>query len=165
MTIDHHRVFCANISGPVSTSDPVSTKEPRWHRVTNRVSLYEHRIMQHKTKSIRPFIGAKDFELSRRFYRDLGFEESVLSDSLSLFRTDGTGFYLQNAYVKDWVDNTMVFVEVDNVERHWNEVKALGLPAKYSTVRLSSIHTECWGKEYFLHDPSGILWHFGEFAS
>ena len=103
--------------------------------------------------------------MSRRFYRDLGFEESVLANSLCLFRTDGTGFYLQNAYVKDWVDNTMVFVEVDDVERHWNEVKALGLLAKYSTVRLSSIHTECWGKEYFLHDPSGILWHFGEFAS
>ena len=121
--------------------------------------------MQHKAKSIRPFIGAKDFELSRQFYRDLGFEESVLSDSMCLFRTDRTGFYLQNAYVKDWVDNTMVFVEVEDVERHWSEVRGLGLPAKYSTVRLSSIRREEWGKEYFLHDPSGILWHFGEFVS
>ena len=31
--------------------------------------------MEHKAKSIRPFIGAKDFELSRQFYRDLGFTE------------------------------------------------------------------------------------------
>jgi hypothetical protein len=143
----------------------VATKEPYWLRVTNRVSLYEHLIMQHKAKSIRPFIGAKDFELSRQFYRDLGFEERVLSDSMCLFRTDSIGFYLQNAYVKDWVDNTMVFVEVEDVECHWSEVRGLGLPAKYSTVRLSSIRREDWGKEYFLHDPSGILWHFGEFVS
>ncbi len=119
--------------------------------------------MQHKTRSIRPFIGAKDFEVSRQFYRDLGFEESLVSNNMSLFSADGTGFYLQNAYVKNWIDNTMVFLEVDDVERHWRELKALDLPEKYETVRLTTIRIENWGKEYFLHDPSGILWHFGEF--
>lgn len=119
--------------------------------------------MKHNAISIRPFIGAKNFELARQFYSDLGFEESVVSNDMSFFKTDGLGFYLQNAYVKDWIDNTMLFIEVDDVERHWNELKALDLPAKYEKVRLSPIRTEHWGKEYFLHDPSGILWHFGEF--
>lgn len=119
--------------------------------------------MQHNAKSIRPFIGAKDFEMSRQFYRDLGFEESVVSNDMSFFKTDGLGFYLQDAYVKDWIDNTMLFLEVDDVERHWNELKALNLPAKYENVRLTPIRTEHWGKECFMHDPSGILWHFGEF--
>lgn len=59
----------------------------------------------------------------------------------------------------------MVFVKVEDVERQWNEVRALGLLAKYSTDRHASIHTEYWSREYFLHDPSGILWHFGEFVS
>ena len=119
--------------------------------------------MQHKAKSIRPFIGAKNFEMSRQFYRDLGFEESVVSKDMSFFKTDGLGFYLQDAYVKDWIDNTMLFLEVDDVERHWNELKALNLPTKHENVRLTPIRTEHWGKEYFLHDPSVILWHFGEF--
>ena len=121
--------------------------------------------MQHKAKSIRPFIGAKDFEVSRQFYRELGFEENVVSSDMSFFKTDGLGFYLQDAYVKDWIDNTMIFMEVDDVERHWSELQALDLPAKYedSNVRLSPVRTEHWGKECFLHDPSGILWHFGEF--
>ncbi len=35
--------------------------------------------MKHNAKSIRPFIGAENFERSRSFYRDLGFQESVLS--------------------------------------------------------------------------------------
>ena len=79
-------------------------------------------------KSIRPFIGAKDYEVSRRFYRDLGFEETILTPQLSVFKSDGFAFYLQDAYVKDWVDNTMIFLEVEDVNRFWNDLQALGLP-------------------------------------
>lgn len=120
--------------------------------------------MQHKAKSIRPFIGAKNFDLSRNFYRDLGFEEVVLFHNMSLFKTGGLGFYLQDAYVQDWVDNTMLFLEVDDVDRYWKELSALGLTDKYEGVKLTPIKTYDWGKECFLHDPSGILWHFGEFS-
>jgi hypothetical protein len=119
--------------------------------------------MEHKAKSIRPFIGARNFELSRNFYRDLGFEESILSPELSYFRTNNLGFYLQDAYVKDWVDNSMIFLEVEDVERHWKELSSLNITSKYKDVRLEPIRKNDWGRECFLHDPSGILWHFGEF--
>jgi len=113
--------------------------------------------------SIRPFIGAKDFELSRRFYRDLGFEETVLSSNMSVFKMQGISFYLQDAYVKDWIDNTMIFIEVEDVGCFWEELQALNLMAKYEEVRLIPIKVYDWGRECFLHDPSGILWHIGEF--
>lgn len=119
--------------------------------------------MNHRAKSIRPFIGAKDFDVSRRFYNDLGFEEAILSPELSVFETEAIGFYLQKAYVKDWIDNSMLFLEVDDVDRYWNELVALNLPAAYPTVRLVPVRVMPWGKECFLHDPSGILWHVGEF--
>jgi catechol 2,3-dioxygenase-like lactoylglutathione lyase family enzyme len=120
--------------------------------------------MNHKAKSVRPFIGAKDYELSRNFYKDLGFEESTIPGNMTYFRINDTlGFYLQNAYVKDWVDNTMLFVEVENADETWNELQKLGLPEKYKGVRLTPIKNLDWGRECFLHDPSGILWHFGEF--
>ncbi len=121
--------------------------------------------MEHKAKSIRPFIGAKNYELSRKFYQDLGFQESVISPDMSYFNTEGFGFYLQNADVKDWIDNTMVFMEVDDVKRFYNELTALELTAKYENVRLVPVRELTWGRECFLHDPSGILWHFGEFNS
>jgi catechol 2,3-dioxygenase-like lactoylglutathione lyase family enzyme len=121
--------------------------------------------IDHKAKSIRPFIGAKDFDLSRSFYRDLGFEETILSDDMSVFKTNGLAFYLQDAYVKDWIDNTMIFLEVDDVSRYWDELSALDLPGRYDGVRLTGIRLEDWGNECFLHDPSGVLWHFGEFAA
>jgi len=119
--------------------------------------------MQHQAKSIRPFIGAKNFDLSRNFYRDLGFEEVVISSSMSLFKINEIGFYLQNGYVKDWIDNTMVFIEVDDADRYFKELSALDLPSKYENARVTPVRTDYWGKECFVHDPSGILWHFGEF--
>jgi catechol 2,3-dioxygenase-like lactoylglutathione lyase family enzyme len=119
--------------------------------------------MEHKAISIRPFIGAKDFELSRAFYRDLGFQEVVLFHNMSLFKINELGFYLQDAYVKDWIDNTMIFLEVEDVGNYWNKLVALDLTTKYKGVKLTPIRQFDWGKECYLHDPSGILWHFGEF--
>jgi catechol 2,3-dioxygenase-like lactoylglutathione lyase family enzyme len=119
--------------------------------------------MVQKAKSIRPFIGAKDYELSRSFYRDLGFQESVLSPNLSVFKTDGIGFYLQNAYVQDWIDNSMIFLEVEDIDLYWKELLALDLATKYQGVKLTPIRELDWGRECFMHDPSGILWHFGRF--
>ena len=120
--------------------------------------------MEHKAKSIRPFIGANNYEQSRNFYLDLGFRESILSPNMSYFNTEGLGFYLQDAYVKDWVDNTMVFMEVEDVARFWEELRALDLVSKYEGVKLTPIRNYDWGRECFMHDPSGILWHFGEFS-
>jgi catechol 2,3-dioxygenase-like lactoylglutathione lyase family enzyme len=120
--------------------------------------------MNHKVTSLRPFIGAKDYEISRNFYRDFGFEEIVLSPDMCVFKTGTVSFYLQNAYVKDWIDNTMIFLEVDDVDRYWEELLALDLTAKYKGVKLSPIRNEDWGRECFLHDPAGVLWHIGQFA-
>ena len=66
--------------------------------------------------------------------------------------------------MKDWIDNTMLFLDVDDVKRHGRELKALDLPAKWKNVGLTPIRTEHWGKESFLHDPFGILCPFGEFV-
>ena len=119
--------------------------------------------MNYKAKSIRPFIGAKEYEISRSFYLDLGFTEHVISQNMSCFENDAMGFYLQDAYVEDWINNTMVFMEVDDVNRFWNELIKLELTSKYEAVKLVPIRVLDWGKECFVHDPSGVLWHFGEF--
>ena len=121
--------------------------------------------MDYQIKSIRPFIGAKNYELSRNFYSDLGFKENILSAEMSYFDMNGFGFYLQNAYVKDWVENTMIFMEVDDVKIFWDKLLELELTSKYENIKLVPIRELDWGKECFLHDPSGILWHFGEFKT
>lgn len=116
-------------------------------------------------KSIRPFIGSKNFNISRNFYSDLGFNEIITSENMSYFHSQNFGFYLQDAYVKDWVDNSMIFFEVENLETSLKRIKKLKLTEKYDNVRLSEIVYNEWGNEFFLHDPSGILWHFGKFKT
>lgn len=120
--------------------------------------------MNYKSKSIRTFIGAKNYKESRQFYKELGFEEVVLFHNMCLFKVnDNLAFYLQDAYVKDWVNNSMIFLEVDDVEKCEEDLLARGLDKKYKNVRFSEIKVENWGRELFMHDPSGVLWHFGEF--
>ena len=120
--------------------------------------------MQHIAKSIRTFIGAKNYNESRKFYQELGFVESVISEKMSYFKVDEKlGFYLQDYFVKDWVNNSMIFLEVDDVGRVWTELNKLGLHEKYDFVRLTPVKEYDWGRECFMHDPSGVLWHFGEF--
>jgi hypothetical protein len=119
--------------------------------------------MDFKAKSIRTFIGAKEYDVSRNFYRDLGFEEIVIDREMSYFKIDQLGFYLQRAYVRDWINNSMIFLEVEDVSLHWEQLLALELPKKYKQVKLTPIRDLDWGRECFLHDPSGVLWHFGEF--
>ena len=115
-------------------------------------------------KSVRSFIGANDFEESRAFYKAFGFSEVVLSKDMSYFKIDEKlGFYLQKAFVKDWIENSMLFLEVENLEKYLTELKSKNLTVKFSNVRISEIVENDWGKEFFLHDPSGILWHIGNF--
>ncbi len=119
--------------------------------------------MSYNVKSIRAFIGAKNYDASRQFYLDLGFEEIKILPKMSYFKLGDFGFYLQDAYVKDWVDNTMLFLEVDNLQQHLDMINSLQLDKKYNNVRVTNIHYNDWGNEFFVYDPSGVLWHIGEF--
>ena len=121
--------------------------------------------MNYQPKNIRTFIGAKNYKESRAFYKALDFEEVELFDNMCLFKVnDQLSFYLQDYYVKDWINNSMVFLEVDDVESCWAEIEQKGLQHQYKQVKISEIKTFEWGREFFLHDPSGVLWHFGQFS-
>ena len=87
-----------------------------------------------------------------------------MAHNMSYFKLGEFGFYLQDAYVKDWVDNSMIFLETENLESQLAHIKALKLATKYKNVRVSEIVYNDWGNEFFVHDPSGVLWHIGEFG-
>lgn len=112
--------------------------------------------------SIRAFVGAKHFDVSRDFYQKIGFTERIISPDMSLFTMNGFSFYLQDAYVKDWINNTMLFLEVEDLDAYLSFLQKLEL-TKIKGVKLSHMHHNDWGREFFLHDPSGVLWHIGNF--
>ena len=120
--------------------------------------------MNYRPKTIRTFIGAKNYNESREFYRALGFEEVIIDKKMCLFKVnENLGFYLQDHYVKSWVNNSMIFLEVDDVDNCAEELLSKGLHDKYKYVRFTEIKQFDWGRELFMHDPSGVLWHFCEF--
>ncbi|GAB4093308.1 VOC family protein [Flaviaesturariibacter terrae] len=119
--------------------------------------------MSNQVLSVRPFLGAKDFQHSRAFYSALGFTETPLEPGFSLFQMEGCAFYLQDADVPDWIANSQVFLEVADVQAFWERITQLNLPERFPGARISPPRREPWGTECFIHDPSGILWHIGKF--
>lgn len=116
------------------------------------------------SKSLRAFLGSQNFNISRDFYSDLGFQEHTIDPKMSYFTIkENMGFYLQDYYVKDWIENTMMFLEVDDIDHFYAEIMSKQLPSKYPSVKITGIKTEDWGQEFHMLDPAGILWHFGLF--
>lgn len=113
--------------------------------------------------SLRTFIGSKNFTVSKSFYSSLGFQEIAISERMSLFQLDKFSFYLQDYYVEQWLDNTMLFIEIKNVGEWFEWLTQLELDQKYPGVRVMPIKKEDWGEECFVIDPSGVLLHFGQF--
>jgi hypothetical protein len=67
------------------------------------------------TELARPFIPARDFALSKNFYEALGFEK-VLDGDVAIFRAGSGGFILQPYYEKDWAENFMMQLMVDDLD-------------------------------------------------
>jgi hypothetical protein len=67
------------------------------------------------TELARPFMPAKDFDLSKNFYETLGFEK-LLDGDVAIFRTGSGGFILQRHYQKDWAENFMMQLMVDDLD-------------------------------------------------
>ena len=70
------------------------------------------------TEMARPFLPARDFDLSKRFYEALGFTK-VLDDEVAIFRIGASGFVLQNHFQKDWAENFMMQLMVDDLDAWW----------------------------------------------
>ena len=68
-----------------------------------------------KVNGLTPFIPAQDFDLSRRFYLDLGFTELAPGAKSALFGIGPFGFWLQDYYVKEWAENCMLCLYVEKL--------------------------------------------------
>jgi hypothetical protein len=55
-------------------------------------------------RAFRPFLPAKDFETSLRFYKAIGFEAYPLGDTMAELSLGTHAFLLQGYYVKEWAD-------------------------------------------------------------
>src|ERR1044072_4936857 len=107
------------------------------------------------TELIRPFIPAKDFELSKRFYEALGFEK-VLDGEVAIFKAGSGGFILQRYFQEEWAKNSMMQLMVDDLDLWWDYVESLDLTSRFGVPAPKPPALQPWGlRVAYVVDPSG----------
>ncbi|QMS84615.1 VOC family protein [Candidatus Xianfuyuplasma coldseepsis] len=108
-------------------------------------------------KNIRTFIPSKDFEVSKRFYEDLGFEIQWEGEDLIIFGTKEQNFFLQKYYVEEWANNFMLQMHVDDLDALYDICDAV--IKRYEGTKIKPIFEADYGRTFHILDPAGVLWH------
>ena len=111
---------------------------------------------------IKAFVPAKDFDLSKEFYRDLGFKKASEGGGVAYFHFEHVSFLLQDFCAESLAENFMMHILVEDVDAWWNHVQGSGVAKKYG-VKLTAIEAQPWRmRDFCLFDPSGVLWRIGQ---
>jgi len=114
------------------------------------------------TELARPFLPTQDFDLSQRFYEALGFQK-VLDSDVAIFSAGSGGFILQRVYHKDWADNCMMQLMVDDLDAWWAHITSLDLTVRFGVRPPRPPAVQPWGlRVAYLTDPCGVLWHVAQ---
>jgi len=112
---------------------------------------------------LKAFVPAKDHDLAKQFYLDLGFKLNWANDQVVEFELSGFRFLLQKFHVPEHSENFMMQLLVADADHWWRHIEAIGLLAKYPTASAQPPAMQPWGmRVLYLTDPTGILWHIAD---
>jgi len=115
-----------------------------------------------KLISLEPFVpSGSNFEGSKQFFQELGFRINWDGGDYIGFEKDGCKFILQKFSNKEFAENFMISVKIDNAEEFWKEVTEKQLPQKFG-IRIAKPTQMPYGKEVNIIDLAGVCWHFVE---
>lgn len=106
---------------------------------------------------LKPYVPAKDFELSKRFYTALGFTMSEGWGDTADFALDGHAFRLQNYYVQDWANNFMFVIGVVDVGAWHERANELLGSNDFPGMRVKAPEQIDGSTVLHVVDPSGVL--------
>ena len=107
-----------------------------------------------------PFIPTKDFEKTIEFYKALGFEaEEVQSGETRTCYVyyEDNALILQEYYVKDWAENTMLTIHVSDLEAFISNLQ--DVLNVYPEAKFNGPKDFGWGNQIHLLDTTGVLIH------
>jgi len=111
----------------------------------------------------KPFVPAQDFALSKRFYTSLGWKLNWEMDGLAELEPADSRILLQDFYVREWAENWMLYVVVDDARAWFEHVDARIGEGSFGDARVQEPREEAYGALLtYVHDPSGVLIHFAE---
>ena len=115
-------------------------------------------------KDVKTFIGAKNYQESKKFYIALGWSLNFETEQLSELELDGFRFYLQNYYEKTWCDNSMLHIIVEDVQAWYERIKFVLENNSFATAKVAPPKKQDYGALVsFVWDPSGVLLHFAQY--
>lgn len=113
--------------------------------------------------ALRPFVPARDYDLSVRFYEALGFVPTHRDDDVTILKLGSFSFILQNHYVAAFAENCMIQILVRDADAWWAKADPFRLVADFGVKLPKAPAMQSWGlKVGFVYDPSGVLWHLAE---
>ena len=111
---------------------------------------------------IKAFVPAKDFEVSKRFYQDLGFTKASDGHGVAYFHCGQCGFLLQDFYEPALAENLMMHLLVEDCAAWHQAVMDSGVAERYG-IQVSNLEEQPWGMlDFVVYDPSGVLWRIGQ---
>ncbi|CAD5373028.1 Glyoxalase [Rubrivivax sp. A210] len=111
---------------------------------------------------IKAFVPAKDFDVSKQFYKDLGFTMASEGGGVAYFHFGHVAFLLQDFCTEHLAENFMMHILVEDVDAWWQHVASSGVADKYC-VKVTAIEAQPWKmRDFCLFDPSGVLWRIGQ---
>ncbi|HWI94139.1 MAG TPA: hypothetical protein VNT20_22855 [Flavisolibacter sp.] len=115
-----------------------------------------------KLLSLEPFVpSGENFEGSKQLFIELGFNITWDAGDYIGFEKDGCRFILQKYVNKEFAENFMLSLKVNDVNAFWKEVVDKQLPQKFG-IRISPPKQMPYGKESNMIDIAGVCWHFVE---
>ncbi|MDM0046136.1 VOC family protein [Variovorax dokdonensis] len=116
-----------------------------------------------KSIELKAFVPAQDFELSKRFYREIGFTMASEGGGIAYFHHQGScPFLLQSYYVKEFAENLQLHLLVEDVQAWWSHLKAIDITGRYG-VRMTDPVEQPWVMiDFSLTDPCGVCWRIGQ---
>jgi uncharacterized glyoxalase superfamily protein PhnB len=113
--------------------------------------------------ALRPFVPAKDFALSRRYYEALGFATTHADDEVAILKMESFSFILQDRYDQALAEKLMVQLLVRNTDSWWRAHDPASLLQGFGVKPPKPPAMQPWGLNVgFIFDPSGVLWHVAE---
>jgi uncharacterized glyoxalase superfamily protein PhnB len=110
--------------------------------------------------SLRAFVPARDAELSKKFYVDLGFMVNWSDTGIAELQIGPFRFLLQTFYVAEHAGNFMMSLGVDDADAWWEHIQRQEIAKKYPGIICAPPAMQPWGiRVLYLSDPSGVLWH------
>jgi hypothetical protein len=111
---------------------------------------------------LKAFVPARDFVLSKRFYTALGFTQRSEGGGVAYFHCGHCAFLLQDFYVKEFADNCVMHLLVEDVQEWFGHVNTADLAGTFG-VKVTPIVDQPWGiTEFVVIDPAGVCWHIGQ---